>query len=120
VLVTFEEIKDALRVSTNADDVLLDTMLTNVHIVLLDYLGHEDLDAYLYATVGMVTDELYYEYGEDWPTLAQLTPVTVLRTSVFVSMAHIYDNRADSPLTEAVKSILRRFRMPVVSDANAE
>lgn len=120
MLVTVAEIKDALRISTTADDVLLDMMLANVHAVLLDYLGHEDLDVYLYAETGMTEDELYYEYGEDWEASSGLAPVDVLRCAVLVSMAHVYDNRADSPLTEAVKSVLRRFRQPVVSAAEDE
>lgn len=119
MLVTLAQIKDALRVTNTASDTLLTAMLAGTQSVLLDYLGHEDLDAYLYATTGMTEDELYYEYGEEWsdPTTA-LAPVAVLWVAMNAAMAHVYDNRADSPLTEAVKAVLRRFRQPVVSDAN--
>jgi hypothetical protein len=115
MIVTLEEAKDALRVTSSAEDALIQNKLNEVLAVLLQYLEYDDLDDYLYTQTGSTEDELYYEFGEDWTTAGDLMPVQILRAAIFAAMAVVYDDRTASPLAVGVKSILRRYRNPVMN-----
>lgn len=116
MIVTLQEAKDALRVTSSAEDALIQNKLHEVLAVLLQFLQYDSLDDFLYTETGSTEDELYYEYGEEWTTTgdAELMPVQILRAGIFAAMAVVYDDRTASPLAEGVKSILRRYRNPVL------
>ena len=115
MIVTLSEAKDALRVTSSVEDTLIQNKLHEVLAVLLQYLEYDDLDDYLYTQTGSTEDELYYEFGEEWTTTGELMPVQILRAAIFAAMAVVYDDRTASPLADGVKSILRRYRNPVLN-----
>lgn len=113
-IVSVAEVKEQLRISTSADDSVLTQRIAETEFILLDYLGWYDFAEFLYDSTGADEDQLYYEYGEDWPD--SVMAVAVFRAAMFASLADTYDNRANTPLTAAARAILRRFRLPVLSD----
>lgn len=116
MIVTLQEAKDSLRVTSSAEDDLIQNKLNEVLAVLLQFLEYDDLDDYLYTQTGSTEDELYYEYADEWTTTSngELMPVQILRAAIFAAMAVVYDDRTASPLADGVKSILRRYRNPVM------
>jgi hypothetical protein len=115
MIVTLQEAKDALRVTSTAEDALIQNKLNEVLAVLLQFLEYGELDDFLYAETGSTEAELYAEHGEDWPTNGDLMAVQILRAAIFAAMAVVYDDRTASPLADGVKSILRRYRNPVMN-----
>jgi hypothetical protein len=114
MIVELSEAKDALRVTSTAEDNVINGQLLEVTAIFLQYLGYDDLDEYLYAQEGANEDELYYQYGDGWTITPDLPAVQILRAAIFVGLATRYDDRTATPLSAAVKSILRRYRDPVM------
>lgn len=88
--------KAHLRVTATAEDGLLGTYIRQAERALLEYLGFADIDAF------------YYEHGE--------VNADILLLAVMLMLSELYDKRSTAPLTDAVKSVVRRFRDPVISD----
>lgn len=111
MIVSLEVAKDNLGITGTASDAKLQRYIAVAEELVWQYIGIADLDAF------------YAIYGEDHPYL--------LEAAVLLIVSTLHDHRTPepfgtqgidvaNPLSPAVKAVLRRYRQPVVSDADDE
>jgi hypothetical protein len=109
--------------TTNFNDFgyLLDLEEAKRHLRVLDSDSDDDIDAKLLQASWIVLNYLGYDgIPDDW--LTDESPSTlgvpyVVRAAVLLVLSELYANRESTnanPLSMAVKSLLRRYRAPVI------
>lgn len=97
-IITLELVKEHLRIEGTAADAALLKCITRAEKILWGHIGLRD------------ASDWYATHGEDF---------SVLEAPLLLMVEELHDrstNKGD-PLTAAVKSLLRRFRNPVISEA---
>lgn len=89
-LITIEEARDQLKAYSQAYDEI-DRLREEASAIVLDYVTVEE--------------------KEDWTE--ETAPFNV-KSAVKIALTVLYDHRTDNPLTDGVKSLLRRLRDPAV------
>lgn len=97
-ILTLELVKEHLRIAGSANDAALLRRITEAEHILWNYLELADYAAW------------YVLHGDD---------DSVLRAPLLLMVEELHDRsrQGGDALTPAVKSLLRRFRNPVVSEA---
>lgn len=93
-VVTLAQLKEDLNITGTAHDAKLQKILDRAQAILWNFLGVDDLG------------DWYYETGE--------TSSLVLEQAVLVMSRIMYERPDETPLGSTVKSLVRRFRLPVI------
>lgn len=93
-VVTLAQFKEDLNITGTAHDTKLQNILDRAHAILWNFLGVDDLAAW------------YYETGEG--------SALVIQQAVLVMGRTMYERPEETPLDTTVKSLVRRFRLPVI------
>lgn len=97
-ILTLELVKEHLRISGTTNDAALLKRITEAEHILWSYLGLSDASAW------------YTAHGEDY---------SVLQAPLLLMVEELHDRSTNGgdPLTAAVKALLRRYRNPIITEA---